>query len=300
MPESTERKHRYHAEATALEGFLRHPIRQQIERQAHAKVPEIGGYLSQHADSFRLEGIVSYDAAHTQVAGHPETEKQGGGFKTLATSVVENLNVLNVITADRIVAQVSTEHPASGDGYMPTVTFLGTHFYNLRIAGRLVDVDLDLDIPGEVKGDRPYTKHPGLLERIGTQLGILHGNKDLPDDIRQRYPKQPVVPHEKEGAAGEAINYSLVRSIEFPSNRKTPPAFPGTCFGHVIDIPHFGKVYLATVCIEQRDPGKGKDLHMETLIKLTMLDIRMGCIANGQMMMGNTINNGGSGPPVGR
>jgi hypothetical protein len=67
----------------------------------------------------------------------------------------------------------------------------------------------------------------------------------------------------------------------------------------VIDIPHFGKIYLATVRIEQVDPEKKGDLHKETLIKLTMLDIRMGCIANGHMGAGNTITNGSSVPPGG-
>ena len=109
-PEGNGWKHRYHAEALAVEGHIKLPIRQPIERQAHAKLRETGGYESQHAKPFRVEGIVSYSAAHTQASGHEE-EKHGRPFVTLSTSVVENLNVLNVVTCDRVVAQVSVEHP---------------------------------------------------------------------------------------------------------------------------------------------------------------------------------------------
>src|ERR1700751_4970515 len=105
MPEANGSKHKYHAEALALEGHLKLPIRQPIERQAHAKIRETGGYEAQQGKSFRVEGILSYTAAHTQVSGHEE-DKHGHPFVTLSTSVVEKLNVLNVVTADRVVAQV--------------------------------------------------------------------------------------------------------------------------------------------------------------------------------------------------
>src|SRR5215469_10416861 len=110
MPDGNGWKHRFHAEALALEGHIKLPIRQPIERQAHAKIRETGGYESQQGKSFRVEGILSYTSAHTQVSGHEE-EKHGRPWVTLSTAVVTHLNVLNVVTADRIVAQISTEHP---------------------------------------------------------------------------------------------------------------------------------------------------------------------------------------------
>ncbi len=146
----TIREHKYHAEAKAIEGLLVLPHATKIEPQAHAQVLPTAKsrqtparfYESQNAEPFRIEGIVSYSAAHTQAAGHEETEEKGRTFKTLATSVVENLNILNVITCDRIVAQVSTEHPRFEDeGHVPSVTFLGTQFYNLRIGGFPVRLD---------------------------------------------------------------------------------------------------------------------------------------------------------------
>ena len=280
MAEGNGWKHRYHAEALALEGHLRLPIKQPIERQAHAKVRETGGYESQHSRGFRVEGIVSYSAAHTQVSGHEE-EKHGRPWVTLSTSVIEDLNVLNVVTADRVVAQVSTEHPR--DGYVPTVTFLGTQFDNLRIAGRPIEVELDIDLDVDPGKETAYTRHPGFMERVADRLGIVRAHADLPDEIKERYAED-----RRTSDQGECTEFSLVKKIE--------GSFPGKAYGHVLDIPHFGKVYLAVVRIEHCDPEKKNDVHKQTLIDLTMLDIRMGCIASGKVTCAMGKTNGASVP----
>jgi hypothetical protein len=287
MSETNGRTHRYHAEATALEGHLHLPYRQLIERQAHAKVPDSGGYLSQHTDDFRVEGIVSYAAAHTQVSGHKD-DKPGHGWNTLATSVIEDLNVLNVVTADRVVAQVSIEHPL--EGYVPKVTYLGTNFYNLRIGGYPVEVILDLDLlEGVPEGDAAYTRDEGFMRRVAERVGLIrkHGN-DLPQDIAERYGRDPNAPCLRQWEGGESTEFSLVQSVK--------GTFPGRAFGNVLEIPNFGRIYLGTVRIEHSDPDKGKDIHRETLIELAMIEVKMGCIASGQMMIGTTKNNGSTDP----
>ncbi len=121
MPNTNRRVHRYHAEASVLEGHLQRPLSQEIKPQAYVKLPEHGGYLAQRAEDYRIEGVLSFRSAYTQVAGNPDV-KPGHGLTTLSTSVVEGLNVLDVVTADRVVGQISTEHPIGG--YVPHVTFL--------------------------------------------------------------------------------------------------------------------------------------------------------------------------------
>ena len=76
------------------------------------------------------------------------------GWVTLSTSIMEGLNVFEVITADRVVSQVSTEHlPARSPGkdpdHVPRVTFVGSQFKNLRVGGLPVKLTLDLGICGE-------------------------------------------------------------------------------------------------------------------------------------------------------
>ncbi len=284
MPAPTVRSHEYHAEATVLEGDLHLPIRQAIEKQAHAKLPLLGGYLSQHTDSFRVEGIVSYRAAHTQVSGHLEI-KEGRGFKTLATSVVEGLNILEIVTADRIVAQISTEHPRyEGGGYVPSVTFLGTRFENLRIAGHLVKFHLDPEILGpKPANDALYTSDPELMARIDQRNAASRAITELPDPVPPSYNQDPsgaqsetadaVLSTDQPGDDQQSIQCSLVSQVE--------GSYPGRSFGHIIDVPHFGKIYLAELrLIHRRDPTRPGSPYL-TLFDLTMIRVKMGCIASG-------------------
>src|SRR5579864_2102138 len=139
MPDNLS--HYFHAEAHALKAKVRFPVDAEVRPQAFVKLAGtleelLNGegkrnYFSQHAKNYRLEGVFSYSAAHTQVSGHRSSKDERNSV-TLATSVVENLNILNVVTADRVVAQIATTH--IHDQYVPEVTFLGTHFENLRIA----------------------------------------------------------------------------------------------------------------------------------------------------------------------
>lgn len=279
--ETIRREHTYHAESHAVSGSLRLPLAQEIEPQAHAKIPPIGGYLSQHAQSFRVEGIISYSEAHTQVSGHREV-KPGRGFKTLSSSVVENLNILNVVTADRVVAQISTEHPLVG--YVPHVSFLGTHFYNLRIAGHPIKLDLDVDIFGsKPDGDLPYTSDAGFIKRVSSQYERIRAHKDLPADILKTYNQNPPT-----SGRQVKIECSLVNQADGPH--------PGRSFGHVIHVPNFGTIYLATVLVEQSDFKEGTDIPKKTQITLTMIEVKMGCIAEGNAAAGRTVTNGTSEP----
>src|SRR5260370_17496346 len=102
-----------------------------------------GKCLRQQGENYRLEGVFSYTGAHPQVSGH-ESSKDERNSVTLATSVVENLNILNVVTADRVVAQISTTHIPGQ--YVPEVTFLGTHFENLNIARHNVKPIMNLNL----------------------------------------------------------------------------------------------------------------------------------------------------------
>src|SRR5581483_393788 len=157
LSEVNRRTHRYHADATILSGHLRLPLVQKIEPQAHAHLKEEGGYLAERAENYRLESVMSFRNAYTHVAGNQST-KPGQGWTTISTTVVEGLNVLEIVTADRIVGQTITEHPLVG--YVPTVSFLGSRFENLRIAGHPVEVDFDPLILGtKPENDGPYTRH---------------------------------------------------------------------------------------------------------------------------------------------
>jgi hypothetical protein len=281
-PASTNRTHEYHAQAFALDGDLHLPLKSPVKPQAFVKVAESGGYLSERAEDYRLEGVFSFKHAYTQVAGN-RSLKPGQGWTTLATSVVEGFNVLEVVTADRIVSQISLTYPLVG--YVPEVTFLGTRFEGLKIAGHPVRVELDLNFFGEKPaGDATYHSDKGFRERVGAQREKILKGPNVSAEITKRYNRLPPTPNPQ-----ESIECSLVQHAE--------GSYLGRTHGHVIDIPHFGRVYLGVVKLEQSVyktsvPGD----HPKTQVRLTMIEVEMGCIGHGTGGAGNTVTNGTTAP----
>ena len=281
MSETNGRTHNYHAEATVLEGHLRLPLVHEIKPQAHAKLSDEGGYLAQRAEDYRLESVISFRSAHTQVSGNRDV-KPGHGWATLTTTVVEGLNVLDVLTADRVVGQIITEHPLAG--YVPSFSFLGTHFDNLRIAGHPVKLDLDLGTLGSnPANDAPYTLHPSLIERVSAQYDRIRKSHDLPADLAERY-------NQLSSTLGsrEAVECSLVNHAA--------GAYPGLCFGHVIRVPDFGTITLAKLHLKHEDFKEETGVPQKTTAHLTMIGLKLGCAIEGSAGVGIGSSNGSSRP----
>lgn len=263
---ATQRVHHFHAETTALRARLDHPITQELKPQAFVKLSKEGGYLSEHSQDYRVEGVVAYKSAYTHVAGH-KSPKPGHGWVTLVTAAIEHLNVLDVVTADRVVGQIATEHPV--EGYVPSVTFLGTRFENLRIAGDPVEAKLDLQICGpKPDGDKLYLEDPGFLKRAGSK-GNFPGLREqwqqyIKDNDQGKAPK----PH-------ASVECSLVSDLK---------AGPWKTSGNRIDVPEFGKIFLAELRVD-----------CDTF-HLSMIRLEMGCLASGMMTMCAPIVNGSTYP----
>jgi len=281
MSEAIERVHLYHAEAAILEGHMRLPLAQKIKPQAYVKLPEEGGYFAQRAADYGLEAVISFRSAYTQVAGNPD-DKPGHGWSTLVTSVVEELNILDVVTADRVVGQIATEHPLIG--YVPHVTFLGTRFENLRIAGHPVKLDLDLNLLGpKPENDAPYSKASSFIDRVTNQHKRARTHPSLLLELINRYTGLQSMPEDP-----QSIECSLVNQSD--------GSFPGQCFGHLIEIPNFGTIILAALRLEQSDYQGKTGIPKQTLIDLTMIELRMGCIASGSVKVAQMRLNGMSHP----
>jgi len=279
MSETNGRNHIYHADAQLHQLCLDIPLKHEGNHTS-TKLPESGGYYAEQSDMFSAEGVVSYRCAYTRVAGNKDT-KPGHGWATLCTTVIEGLNIMEVLTADRIVGQISTEHPL--DGYVPSISFLGTRFENLRIAGHPVSLDLDLDILGTTPaGDQSYGVDGGVVTRVGNQYRRLQDKQGLPGELAGKY-------NQLSSALGgrEAVECSLVNHAA--------GGFPGQSFGHVIHVPNFGWIELAKVEIthgEFTDGGSPK----VTNVKLTMLDLKFGCMIGGKGSIGVGSTNGQTRP----
>jgi len=279
------RTHTYHAEATVFEGRLDLPLVEKIEKQAFLKHnSQQETYLSQHAKDFKLEGVISYRSAYTQVAGN-KGRKPGVGWTTLATSVIENLNILDVVTIDRVVSQISVDHPDVG--YVPSVYFLGTRFDNFRISGKEVKVEIDLDFLGKKPaGDKPYIGSSGFMQRVAAQHSDVQKHKGLIKELFDRFPGSS-----KKGKTDEKLECTLVKSITLA------PGVPGSVVnGHVIHIPGFGWISLASLRIVESDYNKKSGIPMQTLLRLTMIEFHWGCATSGHGTGGVAVTNGVTAP----
>jgi hypothetical protein len=276
--------HNYYAEANVLSADLKLPLKEKIPPRVQVKLPSNGRYQFRKASSFRFQGIISYHSAYAQVAGHPSSK--GDGSATLATAVVEGLNVLDVVTADRVVAQISTVHPVFGTGQVPSVTFLGTRFENLRIGGHKVEVERTLDILGpKPAGDKSYFDDPGVQSRISLQYDKIATAEGHPELAAAAYPKG------RAGVMGSGeLQCSLVSGVT---------GAPGTSFGHVIDVPHFGKIFLAELRVERKPGNPGKGIYDTYEFRLTMIRLEMGCLAQGTTAVAALDTNGQGQPPPG-
>jgi hypothetical protein len=328
--------HYFHAEAHALAGNLSLPFEQNIKKQAFVKLEghlaELSdaeraqrNYFSQHGKNFRLEGIISYASAHTQVSGH-RSNKHDDASVTLATAVVEDLNVLNVVTADRVVAQISTTH--FPDEYSPEVTFLGTHFENLRIARHKAEPYLNLGLVGErPKGngddalyvnndtnliaaakkqyERLTKKLEGLGEREKKRFGLMPSDSATESETKKKYHgfagnifdsiAADALKARKENDAkrvgkSDGITCSLVENVEIKDI-----GVKGAD-GKSIEIPPPAKSYGHVIHI----PDFGTIFLAELTVNhnslnLAMIRLEMGCLADGNVVMAScNVNGGGS------
>ncbi len=279
MASRPNRYHLHNAEAFVLQADLKLPLNQQIVPHAHSKLSEKGGYVSHHSENFSLGGVFSFRSARTHVAGNVD-DKPAHGWNTLSTCVIEGLNVMEILTADRIVTQISTDHPPKG--YVPRVTFLGTRFENLCIAGKPIDVDIDVNMLGpKPADDAPYSSDACFMGRVTNQYKYIQGHQNLPADLRKRYNQVP-----SSSANRESLECSLVNQVK--------GSYPGHSFGHVIEVPDFGKIHLGVLSLQQKNFVK--NIPKETTISLTMIKLEMGCVISGSGDIGGGKNNGTTKP----
>jgi hypothetical protein len=292
----TKRIHTYHGEADLLEMEVKEPFYEKVRPQA--KVELYGGgqdshYQFKHAGPFRLEGVASYQSGYTQVAG-ARSLKREGRYSTLVTSTLEGLNILDILTADRVVAQITTAHPVYGEvpyGGVPEVSFLGTRFENLRIAGHKVELDTNLEILGpRPVEDQSYFDNQSVMDRMAQQYENLINGDYYPDWATEKYPRtEETWRTTEEKTNADIAKCSLVNRVH--SDQRS--------LGHAIDVPHFGKFFLGELQVK-RVPARNQDEYDAYTFHLTMVRIELGCTTSANGGASSATSNGqGSGGGTG-
>jgi hypothetical protein len=235
----------YHASALALSGHLVRPLEHLIEVQAGSALPTSGGHGSARVENYRFNQMVSFKAGYSQVSG---SEKKVGDkvfHTTLSTAVVEGLNILDMITADRIVARLSSSFEekidASGKPLIKEsrILILGSLFENLRVAGCKIDVHLDHELA--IK-----------LDTFENAIKEYNGNAEFKKKVDHPYVGEDGSnDSEKEAENGiqnhGVIHCSLVKEL-LP--KKCPGVVHYGHHGHVLVVPEFGRIFLAEVVLE--------------------------------------------------
>lgn len=291
--------HDFHAEAHVLSGHLQRPINQKIEPQAPITLNDRrGGHFSRRADFVSIEGLISFTKGETRVSG--ARSLKNNGWVTLSTSIVEDLKVFEIITADRLVSQVSTDHPYK-DGHVPHVTFLGTQFKNLRVGGFEPVLKLNLGICGDrPTGGKSYFQDPTFLRGVKDQTEKIAKASGLPKELKEQYDEKlaylkKLISAGDAGdkAAGEAgshepITCSLVQSIgEIP--------IPGVqTFGHILVIPEFGTVALGEIEVSEKIYEKSERPCVS--FELTSIKMKLGCVGDGAASAAAVTANGRTKP----
>lgn len=269
----------FHADANSLGGFIEEPFRV-VHSQASVSLPAVGGYASVRAHDFKFEEIISCRSTYTHVAGRPI--KKNGPWTARVTAVVEGLEVLGVLSAERAVARVFVEHPE--DGGPPRVSFAGSHYHKLRYLGKEVDLSFNPtllpphhqagDVYNEDESIPAEIEWSALLDVAQRQSAALRDTKGVPDWAIERY---GWLSAKQSTANGGPAICSLVDRVEATT--------PAQTYGHFLEVPDIGRFFLAEAMI------------LPQSIQLTMIRAELGCKTKGQTSVATARTNGVSVPP---
>jgi hypothetical protein len=244
----------YHAEASAATGQLTLPYQELIQVPASASVPINGGHARATLENFDHRGIMSFRRADVHVVGSHSLKDHAHG--TLSCVVVEGVNILGVVTCDRIVMRLTSKHPENGGE--PCFVPLGSRFEGLRIAGHPFEISMATDLFTEnctwSKLTHAYEHNPAAHDEIAKLSMIEAHGSHLP---------------EGHGSLG----VTLARGLD-----KLPRGLERR--DHGIYVQHFGTVYLAEYFVSR---------HAHRLL---MLHVDLGCSIEGCGGIGSGQNNG--------
>lgn len=267
----------YHACANPIGGHIRTPREHVLSAQGSAALAQAGGHASGQAGPHRTDGVVRFHSAYSEIYGTESATARGPVWTTTVSTVLEDLNVLDVIRADAIVAKLVVHHP--GDGTQPSVSFAGTHFHNLTVEGKQLHPVLDLGAFARSEAEaaksaaKPYEHEPRYLDAAKKHHGNMMVPKGAPSWLSKRYASLETPP----APGGEGVFLcSLVSSLSATA--------PHAGYGHVLVVPDVGQLFLGEIAVKS---------HM---FRLTMLRLELGCAVAGEMSCASLSSNGSWNP----
>jgi hypothetical protein len=262
----------FRADANVLGGFLELPTPKAIPTLAPVSLPAVGGFTTARSEGFTLDNLVSCRTAYSHVAGQilesrVADQKPEGGIAISSTAVVEDVNLLDVVRAERIVTRLSIWIPRIDGGFGPLkVSTAGTHFEGLHVGGR----------QRRPKPNEALLQLMGLAEKTPPKE---QPNKDQPkkNQAKENPPKKDPLADPKGAPTGatrddartigaeQAIHVNkafeghynaawVASRTQWMSNETRAgcslvEGFEDQRCGHVLEIPGFGRIFLAELFI---------------------------------------------------
>jgi hypothetical protein len=229
------------ADANALGGYLEAPVAQTLRTVAPVALPAVGGFAMARSEAFTADEIVSCSSAYTRVLGQECCPD--GSASILVTAVIEDLNILEVVRADRIVTQLSItlSHEAPAIGFCVS----GTVFEGLRIAGHACRPTLNKDLqrPHDDKaaGGRlswEQVRQAGRVQGESLLSGFKDGSEEAHRWVVSRHHRMTTEPAAGGGSYALA---SLVDHLEVAGGCRS--------YGHIVEIPGFGQILLGELLV---------------------------------------------------
>jgi hypothetical protein len=234
------RKFLYHAHGSAIGGTITQPFKADIDTNAATSLPIIGGFASAKSGAYQLKDVISFTSAHTYVSG---IQTADGAYNSVATCVVEGLNILHMITADEIIGRLSANHK---DGQSAEFLPLGSTFKNLKIGGQPVDVDLNHDLFVQNPTYEDLSSHYDSTSKKGGKStaptkvkyhwGAAHNN--VPPALAKGMMMEPGVGWNKSNGV---LHTSVVKQVRTVGSGNSAGELT---YSYAIHIPHVGNLYL--------------------------------------------------------
>jgi hypothetical protein len=253
----------FRVDANALGGFLEEPFPKAIPTVAPVSLPAVGGFATARSEAFNLDEIVSCSSAYSRVSGREH--HTDGSISILTTAVVEDLNLLEVVTAERVVAQVSISIPAGSNELQISLT--GSRFEGLRLAGRPCQPSLNAKLipPGGLPLLWQDVQKAGQSQAKDLIAIFKARGKDAEQWAQKRHgwmTANPPLP-----ARGGKLLCSLVDGVDGND-------------GHIVEIPGFGRIFLGELRVSYDS------------VQLVAIRAELGCPVKGKISI---CSGGGSG-----
>lgn len=276
----------YHASAFSISAEFERPKKHSLAPQASIVLASHGGHGAQSVTGYKADGLLSFKEAYTEVAG--SYDECHDMHTTYALSVLEGVNIGDMLTADRVVSRVAVYYNADGQSEA-TYDITGSYYDNLRIAGRKIDIELATDVFHDHNTYSHITKaHQNTTTDdwlVGSKLRSLSGKKL--EELENTYNALSGISeavkecNEKKGRPTDRGSYWFSPANHFDW-KKSGGSSEILGFGSIICIPKFGVIRLAEMTVQR---------HSRTL---RMFRVQMCSTAHGDSDGGSSTGNNGS------